>query len=79
MSIRIRALQRLQHSLFQANILLSQRISHLNYRLCAPEFSNDALREAAQRAREAEQDVRACLDAFAEALDDAAPTEGATE
>lgn len=79
MSIRIRALQRLQHNLFQANILLSQRIHHLNFQLCAPEFSTDALREAAQRVREAEQDVRICLDAFASALDDDAPTEGATQ
>jgi hypothetical protein len=76
MSIRIRALQRLQHSLFQANILLSQRIHHLNFQLCAPEFSADALRDAAAVAREAAKDVRTCLDAFAEALDDTI-TEGA--
>jgi hypothetical protein len=78
MSLRLRRLQSLQHSLFQANILLSQRIHHLNFQLCAPEFSSDALREAAQRAREAQQHVRICLDAFADALDDA-PTEGAPQ
>jgi hypothetical protein len=77
MSIRIRALQRLQHSLFQANILLSQRIHHLNFQLCAPEFSSAALREAVANAREATKDVRACLGAFADALDeDPANVEG---
>jgi hypothetical protein len=78
MSIRIRALQRLQHSLFQANLQLSQRISHLNFQLCAPEFSPDALRDAAAKAGEAAKDVRTCIDAFADALDDT-PTEGASE
>jgi hypothetical protein len=76
---RLAQLQRLQHGLFQANLLLSQCVHHLNFQLCAPTFSAGAMREAAAKARAAEEDVRACLDAMAALLDDAAPTERAPQ
>jgi len=70
MSLRLRQLTRLQHSLFQANLLLGQRIHQMNFQLCAPEFSIDALRDAAARTHIAAEDLRACLDAIISTLAD---------